>query len=88
MGSVGKNYICPHCDAKGKGGYSPDWIGYPVCTVGAANCLDKAIHGLSTRQEVQEAKYEFLMTTEGHLNVDQRSVFRDLNLFSRIIQFM
>ena len=43
MGSVGDAYACPHCDAKGAGGYAPDPIGYPICTVGPGNCLDKMV---------------------------------------------
>ena len=45
MGSVGKKYRCPLCGRTGNGGYSPDWIGFPVCTEGSWNCLDKITDG-------------------------------------------
>ena len=32
MGSVGEYYICPWCGRSGNGGYSPDAVGYPICT--------------------------------------------------------
>ena len=41
MGSVGENYLCPHCDVRGCGGYAHDAVGYPVCTLGRANCVAK-----------------------------------------------
>ena len=41
MGSVGEDYRCPLCGRTGMGGYSPDWIGFPICTEGDYNCLDK-----------------------------------------------
>ena len=32
MGSVGEYYACPWCGRWGNGGYSPDAVGYPICT--------------------------------------------------------
>ena len=54
MGSVGENYVCPHCDVRGSGGYSPDTIGYPICVLGRANCLAK-IDWAWTRAMVKHA---------------------------------
>ena len=54
MGSVADDYVCPHCDGRGYGGYAPDGVNYPICTQGKANCLDKLIkHGLCTRAMVK-----------------------------------
>ena len=53
MGSVGENYKCPLCGRTGHGGYAPDGIGYPVCTVGANNCLNKLIHGSNSSDIVR-----------------------------------
>ena len=55
MGSVGDDYVCPHCDGRGYGGYAPDGLGYPICTEGKANCLDKLLEGLSTRAMVKRS---------------------------------
>ena len=57
MGSVGDNYVCPHCDVKGAGGYAHDAIGYPICVEGRGDCLAK-IEWAWTRAMV---KYESLM---------------------------
>ena len=38
MGSVSENFQCPWC-RRTNGGYSPDWVGYSICTQGAYSCL-------------------------------------------------
>ena len=38
MGSRSANYQCPWCH-RTNGAYSPDWVGYPICTQGAFSCL-------------------------------------------------
>ncbi len=38
MGSMSENYQCPWC-RRTNGGYSPDWVGYAICTQGAFSCL-------------------------------------------------
>ena len=56
MGSVGDDYVCPHCDGQGYGGYAPDGVNYPICTEGTANCLDKLMNQrLSTRAMVKRS---------------------------------
>ena len=55
MGSVPIDYVCPHCDGKGYGGYAPDGVGYPICTDGRANCLDKLLKGQHTRALVKRS---------------------------------
>ena len=55
----GGNYKCPHCDGRSRGGFTWEPIGYPICTVGAASCLAKAVkQRLCTRELVQTAKYK------------------------------
>ena len=39
MGSVSRDYKCPCCGRVGFGGYAPDSIGFPICTVGEHSCL-------------------------------------------------
>ena len=52
MGSVDDNYRCPWCGRVGMGGYSPDWVGYPICDVGPNNCLRQTlIHEICTQSE-------------------------------------
>ena len=63
MGSVDPNYRCPHCGVVGMGGYALDGINYPVCTEGAANCLDKALNlGYFTRAQVKQALVQILFS--------------------------
>ena len=89
MGSVGPNYVCPHCDGKGYGGYSPDSVGYPICVDGKANCLEKAIWGAVTRQEVQMHKYEKLFAKALHPNQIQEEVLAGQpDLLIRVMEFM
>ena len=54
MGSVGADYKCPWCGRVGNGGYAPDAVGYPICTLGAHSCLWYKLMdcGVTTRQEV------------------------------------
>ena len=50
-----RNYRCKHCDVicQGEQSYLED-VGYPICTVGSANCHDKAFyHGLVSREDVK-----------------------------------
>ena len=38
----------------GAGGYAPDPIGYPICTLGPHSCLQKYMaHGCTTRGDVK-----------------------------------
>ena len=39
MGSVGPNFSCPWCGRVGRGGYAPDWVGYPICSSEPHSCL-------------------------------------------------
>ena len=55
MGSAPEDYVCPHCDGKGYGGYAHDGVGYPICTDGRANCLDKLLKGQHTRALVKRS---------------------------------
>ena len=61
MGSVSDDYVCPHCDGKGYGGYAPDGLGYPICTEGTANCLDKLLQGQGTRALVKRAALKMVL---------------------------
>ena len=36
---MGPDFRCPWCGRQGDGGYSPDDIGYPVCSSGPFSCL-------------------------------------------------
>ena len=61
MGSVPIDYVCPHCDGKGYGGYAPDGVGYPICTEGTANCLDKLLQGQHTRALVKRSALKMVL---------------------------
>jgi hypothetical protein len=56
MGSVDEDYECPWCGRRGAGGYSPDQIGYPICTEPPHACLDHFLDfGVDSKAEYDEA---------------------------------
>ena len=92
MGSVGDDHKCPHCDGIGFGGYAPDGIDYPICTQGKANCLDKAVDGMTSRMEVQNKKYAKIFEKANHniMGASQREVLvaNHHRIFDHIMEFM
>ena len=55
MGSVGEDYRCPLCGRTGMGGYSADWIGFPICTNGVHICLDNVCPSDTSDEEPRSA---------------------------------
>ena len=55
MGSVRQDYKCPLCGRVGNGGYSPDNVGFPICTPGPHNCLDKATSDITPVGIIRDA---------------------------------
>ena len=93
MGSVPNDYVCPHCDGKGYGGYSVDGIGYPICTEGIANCVEKLGKGQHTRALVKRAALKRVLVIRYFLEEDcyqsasqqESHATHYLNIFSYLI---
>ena len=91
MGSVGEDYVCPHCDGRGYGGYIVDGLNYAICTEGEANCLDKLSKGLHTRAMVKRSALKMVFVIRHFRGVpDIGSAVSDIvNYFSqRISEFL
>ena len=66
-----------------------DGINYPICTEGRANCLDKALDGMTSRMAVQKNMYAKIFEKADHMIVAQREVFvMQKDLLDHVMQFM
>ena len=66
-------------------GYAVDGINYPICTMGTANCLDKAVSGLCSRAEVKRAALLVLIDRPANQAVPIYNVMVAMGAFSQVL---